>query len=132
MQTTNNSQQRTLVCPIIDSVEEKEAEAVFPPSLSEGRRMNKQGETIAAYFEDHSAFYDITSAEYKNRAKKNALLCEFGKSIWLDGEFRYIFFSVTLFFFVIYYVIVMLGYLSDYLSLSFCLQQRRLCSALPA
>jgi len=73
----------------LDSQEDDEGD-VFPPSQSE-RMTEEQEEKIAALFEDHSAFYDIASSDYKNKDKKNALLREFGKSIGMDGEYFFIF-----------------------------------------
>jgi len=66
-----------------DSMENDEAKMYFyPPSSNVTWQKNIKKKMLL--FEDHSAFYYTTSFDYKNTAKKNALLRQFGTNIELD------------------------------------------------
>lgn len=59
---------------------------VFPTTLEINKFTEAQDELIAAFFEDHPAFYDLTNPDYKKKAKKNALLKEFEEEIGLPRQ----------------------------------------------
>ena len=45
-----------------------------------------QDEQIAAFFEEHTLFYDMSSAEYKNKKKRDNLLLELARSMFDSGK----------------------------------------------
>ena len=45
-----------------------------------------QDEQIAAFFEEHTLFYDMSNAEYKNKKKRDNLLLELARSMFDSGK----------------------------------------------
>ncbi|KAH3814388.1 hypothetical protein DPMN_142884 [Dreissena polymorpha] len=64
-----------------DGQHDQEKEKPFQPHINP-----EQAEAIAQFFEDNTLFYDLTHKDYKDRAKGNALLKEFGDQIRLDRK----------------------------------------------
>ena len=48
----------------------------------------EQDEQIAAFFEEHTFFYDMTNSEYKNKKKRENLLLELARSMFESGKLK--------------------------------------------